>query len=386
MGRPYRDVGGTGVFGLWIKGDGKGETLCLQIGSGREYSSALSDHYVKIDFSGWRYVELFARERDADRMEEFIWPYSNIHNMRFIAASLNMERIAHVGFYLNEIPPGETVEVEVSAVEAKHVRKNVARAAAVSVNGEEMALPFEMESGEYAELEDGFWVLYSENGEPKRRMPGPRVTLSAGKNTLGYRGAADGIPARAEVSVFALGRPFPATAPLFSLDAKARNRLAYEAVEPVYHAPSRGFDAKVTVPVRAGEKAFLELRIIGPVKKPYIACGGKKWTMDAELGPEDRLFCRDGKKWYVLRRSGLDSSIVTAEGEFAEPLPVLSGTAVFSLGSSDPGSAAAEFDIIKRYGEDVHPGSKRRYTRGLGISGKGDTEGILNSNWKAKEK
>ena len=108
--------------------------------------------------------------------------------------------------------------------------------------------------------------------------------------------------------------------------------------------------------------------------------------MDAELGPEDRLFCRDGKKWYVLRRSGLDSSIVTAEGEFAEPLPVLSGTAVFSLGSSDPGSAAAEFDIIKRYGEDVHPGLKRRYTRGLGISGKGDTEGILNSNWKAKEK
>lgn len=381
----YRDAKGPGGIALWVKGDGKGETLCLQLGSGREYSSALSDHYVKIDFTGWRYIEFQTRERDAGRMEEFVWPYSSWHNMRFIAAALDMRHIGKVGFYLNGIAPGEDVRVEVSAVEVRPSVKNVTKGATVSVNGGKIPVPFDMESGEYAELEDGYWILYSENGMPRRKVPGPRPGLAAGENRLKFDGRSDVGPARSEVTLFALGKPFPATVDLSALAADDRRNLSCEAAMPVFYAPSGGFDGKFVLPVRPGEKAFVELRITGPVARPSISFGSGKWTVPVELGAEDRLFCRDAVNWYVLRQSGLDSSKIVSQGRFREPLPTLRRSIPVTLGSSDPGAAAAEFDITKRYGGERHPGEARLYLRGRGVSGEGDTEGILNSNWKARE-
>ncbi len=384
---PYRNAKDMAAYSFWIKGDGKGETLCFQLGCGREYSSGISDHYVKIDFTGWRRVDLLARERDAGRMEEFVWPYSNLHNMRFIASSLDMEHIAQLSFFLNEVPPGETVTVEVSEVTATTVCKNETEQVAVLINGTRFPLPFALESGEYAELEDGVWTRYTEAGFPCQRTYGAKAELRAGDNQIEYAGVVKDGAARAEVAVFALGQPFPATRDLAALDKDVRRRLAYETVEPVFYAPTQGFDGNVSVPVRPGEKAYLELRIIGAIANPSLAVkdGTKRvWTFPVTLGAKDRLFCRDGVRWYVLREKGFDSSHFVASGELAEPLPMLENLTSFEVGSSDPASAAAEVDIIKRYGDEKHPGLARKLTYGQGVSGLGDTDGIINANWKVK--
>ena len=48
------------VLGLWIYGDGKGELLNFQLNNSREYYTAWDDHYVDVNFTGWRYFELLA--------------------------------------------------------------------------------------------------------------------------------------------------------------------------------------------------------------------------------------------------------------------------------------------------------------------------------------
>ena len=64
-----------GALGVWIYGDGKGELLNFQLNNTREYYTAWDDHYVDVNFTGWRYFELLLRERDAQRHQDYVWPY-----------------------------------------------------------------------------------------------------------------------------------------------------------------------------------------------------------------------------------------------------------------------------------------------------------------------
>jgi hypothetical protein len=64
-----------------VKGDGSGALLNLQLGTPREFMHALSDHYVTLDFKGWRYVELLVRERDVERMDDYVWPYGGAYDV-----------------------------------------------------------------------------------------------------------------------------------------------------------------------------------------------------------------------------------------------------------------------------------------------------------------
>ena len=387
---PYFNAKDSKSFGFWVKGDGKGETLCLQLCNSREYGRGCSDHYVKIDFTGWRYVEVLLRERDAARIEEFSWPHSNIHNMQYVASALRTEHVWAASFLMNEVPVGGSATVEVTAVVGRPIEKNATSAAAVTVNGVRHEMPFALESGDYAELDDGAWVKYSEKGVPMKRVPAQAARLRAGKNTVSYSGTASQGDARAEVTVAALGPRFAATKDFASLSADERRHLAYEAEMPVRYAPEDGFDGRVPVLVRPGERAFLELRVTGPVKNPSLSARdgtNRSWTFPVELSAEDRLFCRDGRVWYVLRPTGYDSSKMVAKGVLDEPLPALSESTGFAFSSSDPASAAAEIDVVKRYsGGRVHPNLSRKYTFGQGKSAEGSTEGILNSNWEGKEK
>ena len=72
---PPLDMSKCGALGVWIYGDGKGELLNFQLNNTREYYTAWDDHYVDVNFTGWRYYELLLRERDAQRHQDYVWPY-----------------------------------------------------------------------------------------------------------------------------------------------------------------------------------------------------------------------------------------------------------------------------------------------------------------------
>jgi len=61
-------------MGLWIHGDGHGEILNLQLANESHISNAICDHYVPIDFKGWRYFELV--EPESEQLPDYGWPYA----------------------------------------------------------------------------------------------------------------------------------------------------------------------------------------------------------------------------------------------------------------------------------------------------------------------
>ena len=52
--------------------DNSKAVLNIQMVSAKSYES-FEDHYVPLDFSGWRYVELV--EPESERFEQCAWPY-----------------------------------------------------------------------------------------------------------------------------------------------------------------------------------------------------------------------------------------------------------------------------------------------------------------------
>ena len=52
--RPYKRINRNRVVAFWVKGDGSGALLNVQVMTPREYGLCYSEHYVKMDFTDWR--------------------------------------------------------------------------------------------------------------------------------------------------------------------------------------------------------------------------------------------------------------------------------------------------------------------------------------------
>ncbi|NLF16166.1 MAG: hypothetical protein GX595_02765 [Lentisphaerae bacterium] len=212
---PYHSMGSAQALGVWIKGDGSGALLNLQIQTPYVYHGAVSDHYVDLDFTGWRYVELLLRERDADRMGDYTWPYStSAASHPNTRSAINPAALSSVRVYLNAIPAGGKVDVTVGPILALPQIKVDLTDLVLSLNGRRMVLPVRLESGHYLEFEGlDDCAHYDERGELLARFvpacPDGEPRLLPGENRLDLSGGAgsDG-SRRAEVTVMALGEPF----------------------------------------------------------------------------------------------------------------------------------------------------------------------------------
>lgn len=266
---PYRKPGERRVLRFRVRGDGSGALLDVQPYSPPEYGHSLAEHYVTLDFTGWRDFEMPLRERDAARFADYEWPttwYAPIFH-----SVLKTHAVSGVNFYLNGIPAGGKAEAAVSDIAFVPQRTQTILRHGVKVNGTVVPVPFAMESGQYAELEDGRWTLYSADGDPLVRARAAKAApvLRAGRNEIVYRAqTADGTHVRAEVTVFAVGSPRPALVPETSLPDASRRFLAYEAADPQFYAPEKGFAALDPVVVRPGRTATAEVTVYGPLVRP----------------------------------------------------------------------------------------------------------------------
>lgn len=256
-GPRYRDLKGKTGFGLKVRGDGSGALLNIQFRGAPQYGQSLSEHYVKLDFTGWRYFSFLDRERDSASAADHVWPYDT--SDRVCGTLLDSAHLAGVDFWLNDIPAGGKATVEVSDVRLLSERKIPLGRGCLTLNGKSMPLPFPLEAGEYAELEEGAWVRYSAEGVPLERKVSDGAALATGLNELVFAGG------RAEVTVFALG---PKRAAFVDLADEMRRGLAYEACEPARYAPKRGLDAIPVLAIRPGERASLRLSSRGTLADP----------------------------------------------------------------------------------------------------------------------
>jgi hypothetical protein len=212
---PYLDLGPGDALGVWIHGDGKGEVLNLQLVTPREYMEAYAENYVKIDFTGWRYVELPLRERDADKYHDYQWPYFSQHGI--FRTHLDRRHVGEVNLYLNNLPPNDTATVYLSPLRVLRTSPSQLANPTLELNGETLRLPTTLRGGDYVELHalDDCRV-YDERGNLLERLTldGKAPLLKAGENQLRFAAEAPaGFNARAEVTLSPAGAPLPGRAP-----------------------------------------------------------------------------------------------------------------------------------------------------------------------------
>ena len=319
---PYRNLAGSGALGVWVKGDGKGAMLNLQLGTPREYMTALSDHYVTLDFTGWRYVELLFRERDVERMSDYQWPYATTYDL--YRNPLDVAHISTVNLYLNDLPPGDGTEVVVGPIMALAVKPAELKNPLLSVNGQTLEVPVTLKSGDFLEIEpSGVSTHYDDKGNLLARVrphgPAAWPMMREGRNAVALRcEGPQGVSARAEVTLSTFGTAFGTPS--------AREKIGWPHLAREYEMPrwitsAQGSENAWDVVVRPGEQARLTVELSGGMDTPVLTVNGRAARFPVVLKPGQRLICRDSRHWIVR-----DANRATiAEGDLADPLPMLKG-------------------------------------------------------------
>ncbi len=212
---PYLDIGPGEALGVWIYGDGKGAVLNLQLVTPREYMHAYAEHYVTIDFSGWRYVALPLRERAADRYHDYEWPYFSQHGI--FRTHLDPHHVSEVNLYLNNLPPNDTVTIYLSPLRVLRTLRAELSNPVVELNGAALQIPTTLRSGDYIELQAADDCrVYDERGTLLERLTvgAAPPLLAAGMNQLHFSCTGpSGVEARAEVTLVAAGAPLSGRTP-----------------------------------------------------------------------------------------------------------------------------------------------------------------------------
>lgn len=312
---PYLNAKDRGAFVFDVNGDGSGRTLVLRVKSPREFTSAISEHRVKIDFTGRRRITFLARERDAAPDQPLNLRYAVYRN------KLNLDHISEVSVRWDGDPDAPLPEI--GDIRAVPVVKAQLKRPVIALGAQTFEVPFELNSGEFAELEDGMWTRYSDQGEPLARTEGAHMKISAGDNVFEWRS-----PRRAEVALTAFGEETEALKP-------GAGMPEYVFAAPLRYAPSRGFDSPVRLAVASGERRQTRLEILGAVDRPTVTIGGVTATFPVTMRAGERLLCRDGRNW-LLRD---EKRRTLATGALTRPLPVLSASADASITGASPSSS-----------------------------------------------
>jgi hypothetical protein len=209
------DLGKHRALGLWVQGDGGGETLGIQLDI--DTASCL-DYYLPIDFTGWRYCEL--GEPEGDRVMNY-FTYE-----KFALHDVPLDNVAGVTLMILQPPVGKEVDLRIGRIEAIQevggslVNIRVVCGAAPlppagQTRGPSLAIPGSLEPGQSLETGDPWSTLDSStlrifdgdgNQLHRAALPAPPPLVPAGNTAICF--SAQGHPAaRAKVTVMLLGGP-----------------------------------------------------------------------------------------------------------------------------------------------------------------------------------
>jgi hypothetical protein len=206
---PWLDLQTHQALGIWIKGDGNGELLNLRIESPANISmGARGDHFIKIDFTGWKYFELV--EIESSEFNNYIWPneYFNVYNSYFYTVKFNT--IDKLLLWYNNLSAGKEVRCTMGPVKALPMVRSAISNPSITIGEESIVFPVKMESGMYLELRSqNDCKLYDPKGEliQEVTISGTIPELQQGNNEVSFTcvGTA-GISSRVQVTVIGEGK------------------------------------------------------------------------------------------------------------------------------------------------------------------------------------
>ncbi|MFZ4564720.1 MAG: hypothetical protein ACOYNU_15180, partial [Bacteroidales bacterium] len=216
---PWMDMSKHQALGVWIKGDGNGELLNFRLETPEQFSAGVrGDHYVKIDFEGWKYFELV--EIESSEFSNYIWPGSEISLKTSVKDlfvyksymhSVQFDKVDKLQLWYNNLPSGKEVSCVVGPVKAiPTVYKNIENPS-ITIGGEKIVFPVKMESGMYLEFRSSTdCKLFGSKGELLREIipEGKIPNLAKGLNEISFSCiGSDEINPRVQVTVINEGDP-----------------------------------------------------------------------------------------------------------------------------------------------------------------------------------
>jgi hypothetical protein len=203
---PPQNLSGQQALGLWVCGDGQGEVLNIQLRCPAHIVAGIGEHYIPIDFTGWRYFELI--EPEGKRYADYVWPYGDPYSI--YRESIDFRHVETLALWFNNLPPGKQATCYLSPIRALPLVKTKLINPALRIGEREIVFPVEIESGCYLEF-DGASAgkLYGPQGELLREVAsqGEVPVLEPGANEVRFRcDSPAGVRARARVTIISAGR------------------------------------------------------------------------------------------------------------------------------------------------------------------------------------
>lgn len=207
---PWKDIQHNQALGVWVKGDGGGQLLNLRLESPYHLGTgARGDHFITIDFTGWKYFELLEIESSA--YSDYKWPAGeqwNIYASHMFSIQYNA--IDKLQFWFNNIPPGKKVQTIIGPVKALPMLNWSLENPSIELDGKKIVFPVTLQSGMYLEfnsMQD--CKLYDSKGAfVKNIMPvGDTPVLQKGKNILHFScDTPENLNPRVEITVMSTGK------------------------------------------------------------------------------------------------------------------------------------------------------------------------------------
>ena len=205
---PWIDIDKNQALGVWVKGDGNGELLNFRIESPRHLSSgAHGDHFIKTDFTGWKYFELV--EIESSEFSNYIWPDSGFYVYNSYRHTVQFSNVDKLQIWYNNLPARKEVKCEIGTVKALRLIPLTITDPEITINGEKLTLNTKMESGMYIEFSPpGDCRLYGSKGEFIRNVSfrGNIPVVRKGSNEISFRcEGTDNLSSRVQVTVITQG-------------------------------------------------------------------------------------------------------------------------------------------------------------------------------------
>ena len=306
---PHLNASGTRALGVWVKGDNSGAIVNFQIHTAREFSGVRADHYVRLNFTGWRYFTIPYRERSASQVHLYQWPYDPAEaNFSIYHQALIDFRIAHtdeISVFLNDIPVNGRTDVSILPIRAMDVIQNDLPNPVLTLNGTTIPLGNGFRSIEAMEsMGDGIATQFDKKSFPSRTILLPDgLQLKNGENTIEFScGGHDGEEKRCELAVFTYGDDFG--------DKSKNAKMAEMAMEYTMPVPLTINAARpIQLIPRKDEPApevsfeFFAQQAPTPITGIKLTDGTLSFTFQGQLRERERLVLK-GAKWSVSNAAG----------------------------------------------------------------------------------
>jgi len=176
-----KDLARHRALGTWVEGDGSGAYLHFVLEDSGRWS--VRDYYVRLDFTGWRYVRM--PECAKGEVFDFAFPYSNYWAIR----SIDFGAIGRVYVFVTNLPQGAAAKPRFARLEALCESPLAVRNPGLSVNNESITFPVTLEPDWYLEYQgSGAARVFDPNGHTKTtvRPDRPAPTLRKGRNEVRF--------------------------------------------------------------------------------------------------------------------------------------------------------------------------------------------------------